>query len=423
MEVAAYAVCGAESKKEPVVSILALPPDSKPSDMSDGREPRKRNHVRSIKKIWNNRLLRPRKSTSSLGDAADHGPIIWNAASQASVMVDKEESLTSKVSVYAPNASSEYTTATVSVPRPSSCAPEAVRHKLRHAPSVIEQFAANPIRIIITPPEDAEPTDFDRFYGTGGNKSSLGFSSKRSLSETRSTILAGDYLDSNFLMPLTEHQINKIRERKANESREVRTWLVQLLNDSGDQFPPKLRRTLMHIYCINNYDLAPEAVARFSSEAIQDEGVFLSKEETEAESLRMLSACFQSQIRKYPSPPAQNEKDVSHRRYQSLGNVPTRRPDSASSPRSHPTLSSTKPQLAPQQYSRSSTTGYSKSIPVPGFPQSSLAKIPLGSNAPVSPMTILHTSRPSRSCKISSARGKGDSRSNRGSILPTLAGM
>ncbi|KAH8808093.1 hypothetical protein F5884DRAFT_791026 [Xylogone sp. PMI_703] len=379
-----YVIDGAGRKSATTISILPLPPAEIPSSTSSKMETKKRNHIRSFKKIWNNHVLRPRKSTSSLSDTAGDGPIIWNASSHASVLLDKQDIVT-PIDLYGSKITSEYEPDVISLGSGTSSSDTMVENRsLDHLPSVVEQFAANPVRIIITPPADDEPTDFDRFYGVGGNRSNLSFSSARSISETRSTILAGDYLDSSRLMPLAEHHINRIRERKAIEFREVRKWLVQFLNERGDQFPPKLRYTLMKLYGINECDIVPEMVARFSSDEIQDEGVALDCKENNAESLKMLAACFQSQLPQY----GLQVENTTLKRSQSLSGVQTRS-DQSRRPILQSRFSVTRP--AADQYSKEILTYHTRGSLAHYYPQPTITRIP--SNPYVPGSTILPPKR------------------------------
>ena len=101
-----------------------------------------------------------------------------------------------------------------------------------------------------------------------------------------------------FLMPPKDNQFDPCRLHEAQESREIREWLITFLNSKGDEFPRKVRLRMMDLYCIREYDLAPEIVAKFDAE-VQDEGA-TSEQQYESvddeESLSILRAAFRSQI-------------------------------------------------------------------------------------------------------------------------------
>jgi hypothetical protein len=105
-------------------------------------------------------------------------------------------------------------------------------------------------------------------------------------------------VNQSLLMPPTDPQLDPRKLRKAQEFREIRKWLITFLNSKGDRFPRKLRLRMMDLYCIREFDLAPEIVARFNAE-LQDEGVALEQQDEgmdDAQSLSILGAAFRSQI-------------------------------------------------------------------------------------------------------------------------------
>ena len=105
-------------------------------------------------------------------------------------------------------------------------------------------------------------------------------------------------VNPSFLMPPTDNQLDPHKLRKAQEFRKIREWLINFLNSKGDRFPRKVRLRMMGLYCIRDFDLAPDIVAKFKAE-MPDEGVSSGHQGEgvdDAQSLSILSAAFRSQI-------------------------------------------------------------------------------------------------------------------------------
>jgi hypothetical protein len=105
--------------------------------------------------------------------------------------------------------------------------------------------------------------------------------------------------DTSRLMPPTEHQLNQSLQYKGREFHEARKFIIMLLNAKGDQLPEKLRLRMQNMYLINESDLDPSVVARFTSDPSRDEGVALASEGyagTEADDFRILERAFRSQM-------------------------------------------------------------------------------------------------------------------------------
>jgi hypothetical protein len=105
-------------------------------------------------------------------------------------------------------------------------------------------------------------------------------------------------VNPSLLMPPTDTQLDPRKLRKAQEFREIRKWLITVLNSKGDQFPRKLRLRMMDIYCIRDFDLSPGMIAKFNAEVHDEYGPLRQQDEgiDDARSLSILGAAFRSQI-------------------------------------------------------------------------------------------------------------------------------
>lgn len=166
--------------------------------------------------------------------------------------------------------------------------PTKPKHKI--LATVFHSSKSIPITIIVTTPIEEVPDPMD-------NPSLL---SRSSASFPLATLNPEPFnrIDTSLLMPPTDNQLDPRKLRKAQEFREIRKWLISFINSKGDKFPRKLRLRMMDLYCIREFDLAPEIVAKFNAE-MQDEGVALDAQDGElddAASLSILGAAFRSQI-------------------------------------------------------------------------------------------------------------------------------
>jgi hypothetical protein len=159
--------------------------------------------------------------------------------------------------------------------------------------TILRSTFQTPITIVVTTPED-ELQDNNESYPWNGvhthkNPSVVSLPSF----STPATI------DTNLLMPPTDNQIDPRKLHRAQEFRQMRSFLINFMNAKGDQFPHRLRAPMMELYMIRDIDLRPEVVAKFNAE-VQDEGVALDKPGDDplsnAESLRILGAAFQSHV-------------------------------------------------------------------------------------------------------------------------------
>ena len=218
-----------------------------------------------------------------------------------------------------------------------------LRHRTKSSSSIIfEQSLSAPITIILTTP-DSDPISgphlpsssssfssehYDQYAtnlrrpAMSRSKSYMATRATRSfstpsipslastghLSPNSSTTSLPSFPDPNKLMPPSEQVLDMTRLRKAQEFREIRKFMIGFLNTKGHALPPKLRLRIMAGYSIAENELNRDTVKRFAlSDSISetDEGVALDgvgsddtkgKETSDAESLRILSMAFQSQI-------------------------------------------------------------------------------------------------------------------------------
>lgn len=120
---------------------------------------------------------------------------------------------------------------------------------------------------------------------------------RSSISSLPSMSLHQSKFNTSLLMPPTDRQRDPQKQHQAEEIKEVRKWLITFINAKGDTFPRKIRQKMMDEYRICDWDLDPEAVAKFNAEEC-DEGVSIRNfdERDQKESLQILSQAFRSQI-------------------------------------------------------------------------------------------------------------------------------
>ncbi|KAH8601678.1 hypothetical protein B0O99DRAFT_588865 [Bisporella sp. PMI_857] len=148
------------------------------------------------------------------------------------------------------------------------------------------------ITIVLTTPEDEIPQPtFSEAIKSGGRARNSSVTSLPAMSLQQSRI------NTTLLMPPSDKQLDPRKLRQEQEIKEVRKWLINFINSKGDTFPRKVRQRMMDAYSIREFDLAPEAVAKFSA-AERDEGVSIDNldELDPKEGLRLLNKAFQSQI-------------------------------------------------------------------------------------------------------------------------------
>ncbi|RDW81988.1 hypothetical protein BP6252_03100 [Coleophoma cylindrospora] len=233
-----------------------------------------------------------------------------------------------------------------------------------------------PFNLMITPPSPGEetfqlPQESSGGFYQGENTSTLSVSSIYSTTSISSFTGSEFSPDADLLMPpCPEYGLDRKRQRRAREFREMQKWLTEFLNTQGPRLPLKLRQRVMHIYRIEDSDLAPEVVAQFCDEPQLDANLAASLKEAEegehsnAELLRLLRAFFRSQL------PILHRKESEPLKLQGFTtdpNIQKQFPEMALSaplPRSHssPSLRNSKAFQNSKTRSRSSTMVLARSI-------------------------------------------------------------
>lgn len=158
--------------------------------------------------------------------------------------------------------------------------------------STLFQDPRHGITIVLTSPEDEiHPAVFSEATKPSGRARNTSITSLPAMT------LQQSHINTTLLMPPVDKQTDPRKMRQEQEIKEVRKWLITFINTKGDAFPRKVRQRMMDAYSIREFDLAPEAVARFNASE-RDEGVSIDNldDPDPKEGLRLLNQAFQSQI-------------------------------------------------------------------------------------------------------------------------------
>jgi hypothetical protein len=168
--------------------------------------------------------------------------------------------------------------------------PKAAKCLKEVSATIFQGTSSIPITILVTTPIGEIPDPLDTPPTLQRNAASFPLATLNSDQFTN--------VNPSLLMPPTDKQLDSRKLRKAQEFREIRKWLITFLNSKGNRFPRKLRLRMMDLYCIREFDLSPEIVAKFNAE-LQDEGVASEQQDEgmdDAQCLSILGAAFRSQI-------------------------------------------------------------------------------------------------------------------------------
>ncbi|KAF4630052.1 hypothetical protein G7Y89_g8092 [Cudoniella acicularis] len=149
-------------------------------------------------------------------------------------------------------------------PKVRSPSPKASHHSHGSSCTLFEYSPTAPITIILTTPDDDTPPPTPRPTSERKNP----FHAIRSIRTSTpippmpptnsSTVGLSPPLDRTRLMPPSERSLNSRKIQKAQEFREIRSFMINFMNTSGDTFPMKLRFKMMDMYCIREGDLDPD---------------------------------------------------------------------------------------------------------------------------------------------------------------------